>query len=271
MYAAPGIGLAAIQVGVAKRVVVIDLSKRKTQHSRKSSSIRKSPGHRTRPRPTRKAACRFRTIYEEVERPSESRSSISTSTARRTRLRRRDCSRPASSTRSTTSTACCSSTASSSSSAIASSKFAEAAERQNDEERVEACSRLRHVFIGTPDFAVPTLLEIVGADIDRGGILARQTGRDAASNCGRPGCARTARFGLPVLTPKALRMVPTPQRRSALSTPMRPWSSPSVRPAEPILDMFGSLFRLRMRHCSALARCGADPARHHRRATAKLA
>jgi len=29
MYAAPGIGLAAIQVGVPKRVIVIDLSKRK--------------------------------------------------------------------------------------------------------------------------------------------------------------------------------------------------------------------------------------------------
>ena len=28
MYAAPGIGLAAIQIGIAKRVVVIDVSKR---------------------------------------------------------------------------------------------------------------------------------------------------------------------------------------------------------------------------------------------------
>ena len=29
MYAAPGIGLAAIQIGVPKRVIVIDLSKRR--------------------------------------------------------------------------------------------------------------------------------------------------------------------------------------------------------------------------------------------------
>jgi peptide deformylase len=32
MYAAPGIGLAGIQVGVAKRVVVMDLSKREEDH-----------------------------------------------------------------------------------------------------------------------------------------------------------------------------------------------------------------------------------------------
>jgi peptide deformylase len=32
MYAAPGIGLAGIQIGVAKRVVVMDLSKREEDH-----------------------------------------------------------------------------------------------------------------------------------------------------------------------------------------------------------------------------------------------
>ena len=31
MYAAPGIGLAAIQVGVPKRVIVFDISKRRNQ------------------------------------------------------------------------------------------------------------------------------------------------------------------------------------------------------------------------------------------------
>src|SRR5262252_11096093 len=35
MYKAPGIGLAAIQVGIASRVVVMDLSKRETEHEPK--------------------------------------------------------------------------------------------------------------------------------------------------------------------------------------------------------------------------------------------
>ena len=63
MYDAPGIGLAAIQVGVAKRVVTMDLmqgQERREQENRASSSIRKSLGRRTRNRPTRKAACRSR-------------------------------------------------------------------------------------------------------------------------------------------------------------------------------------------------------------------
>ena len=33
MYAAPGIGLAAIQIGVPKRVIAIDLSRRKKIHN----------------------------------------------------------------------------------------------------------------------------------------------------------------------------------------------------------------------------------------------
>ncbi len=49
MYDAPGIGLAAIQVGVAKRVVTMDLAKKEGEEaSRASSSIRRSPGRRKR-------------------------------------------------------------------------------------------------------------------------------------------------------------------------------------------------------------------------------
>ena len=45
MYAAPGIGLAAIQLGDAKRVITMDLAKKDDpQKSRRSSSIRKSSG-----------------------------------------------------------------------------------------------------------------------------------------------------------------------------------------------------------------------------------
>ena len=41
MYEAPGIGLAAIQIGVPKRVVTMDLSKKEDDHKLKSSSIRR--------------------------------------------------------------------------------------------------------------------------------------------------------------------------------------------------------------------------------------
>lgn len=56
MYEAPGIGLAAIQVNVPKRVVVMDLSEQKMNS--KCLSIRRS--HRLREKPNlRKAACLF--------------------------------------------------------------------------------------------------------------------------------------------------------------------------------------------------------------------
>ena len=49
MYDAPGIGLAAIQIGEPLRVVTMDLAKKdEREGSRRSSSIRRSPGRRTR-------------------------------------------------------------------------------------------------------------------------------------------------------------------------------------------------------------------------------
>ena len=41
MYAAPGIGLAAVQIGVPKRVIVIDLSKDKEKKNLCTLSIQK--------------------------------------------------------------------------------------------------------------------------------------------------------------------------------------------------------------------------------------
>ena len=61
MYAAPGIGLAAIQLGDAKRVITMDLAK-KDPKSRRFSSIRKSCGPPTTRTCTRKAASRSRNI-----------------------------------------------------------------------------------------------------------------------------------------------------------------------------------------------------------------
>jgi methionyl-tRNA formyltransferase len=66
---------------------------------------------------------------------------------------------------------------------------------------------LRLVFMGTPDFAVPTLLELVGAGHDIVAVYTR-----APQPAGRgmelresPVAREAARFRLPVLTPKTLR------------------------------------------------------------------
>ena len=68
---------------------------------------------------------------------------------------------------------------------------------------------LRFVFMGTPDFAVPTLTELVGRGCDVAAVYTR-----APKPAGRgmelqpTPVERTARqFGLPVLTPKTLRSV----------------------------------------------------------------
>ena len=63
MYAAPGIGLAAIQIGVPQRVVTMDLAKK--DEPKAAAGVHQSRsrlGRRTRRRPTRRAACRSRNI-----------------------------------------------------------------------------------------------------------------------------------------------------------------------------------------------------------------
>src|SRR5712675_466603 len=66
---------------------------------------------------------------------------------------------------------------------------------------------LRLVFMGTPDFAVPTLLEVVGRGHDVAAVYTR-----APKPAGRgmdvqvtPVEREARRFGIPVLTPKTLR------------------------------------------------------------------
>jgi methionyl-tRNA formyltransferase len=66
---------------------------------------------------------------------------------------------------------------------------------------------LRLVFMGTPDFAVPTLLEIVGRGHDVAAVYTRAPrpagrGMDLTPS---PVEVAARRFGLPVLTPKTLR------------------------------------------------------------------
>jgi methionyl-tRNA formyltransferase len=67
---------------------------------------------------------------------------------------------------------------------------------------------LRLIFMGTPDFAVPTLLELVGRDYDIAAVYTR-----AAKPAGRgmdlqptPVEHAARRFGLPILTPATLKV-----------------------------------------------------------------
>jgi methionyl-tRNA formyltransferase len=66
---------------------------------------------------------------------------------------------------------------------------------------------LRLVFMGTPDFAVPTLTEIVGAGHDVAAVYTRPpqpAGRGMAERPS-PVAINAQRFGLPVLTPNTLK------------------------------------------------------------------
>ena len=66
---------------------------------------------------------------------------------------------------------------------------------------------LRLVFMGTPDFAVPTLLELVGGGHEVTTVYTRApqpAGRGMAPR-ESPVSREAVRFGLPVLTPKSLR------------------------------------------------------------------
>jgi methionyl-tRNA formyltransferase len=66
---------------------------------------------------------------------------------------------------------------------------------------------LRLIFMGTPDFAVPTLLEIVGRGHDVAAVYTRAPRPAGRGMDLTPSPVETAarRFGLPVLTPKTLR------------------------------------------------------------------
>jgi methionyl-tRNA formyltransferase len=66
---------------------------------------------------------------------------------------------------------------------------------------------LRLVFMGTPDFAVPTLVEIVGGDHDIAAVYMRAPQPAGRGLAPRPSpIAREAeRFGLPIFTPKTLK------------------------------------------------------------------
>jgi methionyl-tRNA formyltransferase len=67
---------------------------------------------------------------------------------------------------------------------------------------------LRLVFMGTPDFAVPTLVELVGRGHDVAAVYTREpkpAGRRGLELAPTPIEREARRFGIPVLTPKTLR------------------------------------------------------------------
>jgi methionyl-tRNA formyltransferase len=119
---------------------------------------------------------------------------------------------------------------------------------------------LRLVFMGTPDFAVPTLLELVGAGHDIAAVYTR-----APQPAGRgmdlrpsPVAREAARFGLPVITPKTLRTADAAQTMRALGADAAVVVAYGLILPKPILEAFPlGCFNL---HASLLPRWrGAAP------------
>ena len=101
MYDAPGIGLAAIQVGVPQRLITMDLAK-KDATAEPRVFINPEILWSSEERSAYEEGClSIPEYYEEVERPAKVRVRFLTLTARCMRKRRKGCSQPASSTRST--------------------------------------------------------------------------------------------------------------------------------------------------------------------------
>ena len=96
MYDAPGIGLAAIQVGVPRRIIVLDVAQREDETAVAEADGADQPGNPQAFRrdrwSARRAACRSRNITPRSSVRPRSVSATSTGTARRRRSRRTACS-----------------------------------------------------------------------------------------------------------------------------------------------------------------------------------
>ena len=127
---------------------------------------------------------------------------------------------------------------------------------------------LRLVFMGTPDFAVPTLLELVGAGHDIAAVYTR-----APQPAGRgmelrpsPIAREATRFRLPVVTPKTLRTVDATQVMRAHNPDAAVVVAYGLILPKPVLEAFPfGCFNL---HASLLPRwrgAAPDQSRHHGR------
>ena len=104
MYAAPGIGLAAIQVGVAKRILVIDLQEPEEEDGEpiRDPRVFINPEileHSDQEVPYTEGCLSVPDQYAEVDRPDRIRARWLDLTARSARKRSRDCWPPACSTK----------------------------------------------------------------------------------------------------------------------------------------------------------------------------
>ena len=152
MYAAPGVGLAAPQVGVPLRVCVIDLIGRQTRRRTSSRSSILSSSHREGMQVEDEGCLSvpgFTAIVSPARHVSSSRASTATGSPPPSKARA--CSRGRCSTSSITSTACCFSTGCGASNAISSSG------RSGSSQQVGHSGDMRIAFFGTPAFAVPSL------------------------------------------------------------------------------------------------------------------
>src|SRR5215475_7904959 len=120
---------------------------------------------------------------------------------------------------------------------------------------------LRIVFMGTPDFAVPTLLEIVGRGHDVAAVYTRAPkpgGRRGLDLVPSPVEREARRFGLNVLTPASLRSADAESAMRAHGADLAVVVAYGLILPKPILDAFTlGAFNL---HASLLPRWrGAAP------------
>ena len=279
MYAAKGIGLAATQVNVHRRLLVTDVSE---GHTDPRVFINPEILARTARPSRRRAASRCPATSTKSSAPNGSACVRSTGTASRSRPTSRACSRSACSTRSTTSTASCSWITCPTSSASACARRS----RRSGELRAEGRARrdvaragdltgsmpiergLAVVFAGTPAFALASLDAIAAS---RHRIAAVFTQPDRPSGRGRalaasPVKERALALGLPIRQPASLKDADAAAEIAALA-PGRD-SRRRLRPAAAARDPRGAKARLPQRArfaAAALARrragCARDPRR----------
>ena len=99
MYAADGIGLAAVQIGVPKRIIVMDIDQKDGKKNPRVFVDPKILWASDELATFEEGCLSIPEIWEDVERQPKSAPNISTAPARARRLKRRACSRPACSTR----------------------------------------------------------------------------------------------------------------------------------------------------------------------------
>ena len=264
MYAAPGIGLAAIQLGEPKRVVTMDLAK-KDDPKEPQVFINPEILWTSDEKNVHEEGClSIPEYYEEVERPAE------------VKVKYMDLDGKPHEVHATGLLATCLQHEIDhlngvlfidhcrSSSAIASSRNSPS--RPSARRRTEMPLRL--VFMGTPDFAVPTLVELAGAGHEIVAVYTR-----APKPAGRgmdlqdtPVAREAKRLGIPVLTPSTLKTQRSAGGIRAHGADAAVVVAYGLILPKPVLDAVPlGCFNLHASLLAALARRRADQSRDHGR------